>query len=42
MEADRGNHSDENGRETPKESFEMPMRTDTPGPLPKYMYSRVS
>ncbi|XP_078337081.1 uncharacterized protein LOC111134449 isoform X4 [Crassostrea virginica] len=40
MEADRGNHSDENGRETPKESFEMPMRTDTPGPLPKYMYSR--
>ncbi|XP_061162294.1 eukaryotic translation initiation factor 4E transporter-like isoform X2 [Saccostrea echinata] len=40
MEAERASNSDDNGRDTPRESFEMPARTDTPGPVPKYMYSR--
>lgn len=42
MEVDRGINSDDNGRDTPKESYELPTRIDTPGPIPKYMYSRVS
>jgi hypothetical protein len=42
MEMERTYYSDDNGRDTPKESFEMPIRADTPGPLPKYRYSRVS
>lgn len=40
MEVDRGINSDDNGRDTPKESYELPTRIDTPGPIPKYMYSR--
>lgn len=42
MEVDRGINSDDNGRDTPKEGYELPTRIDTPGPIPKYMYSRVS
>ncbi|XP_048729032.2 eukaryotic translation initiation factor 4E transporter-like isoform X3 [Ostrea edulis] len=40
MEMERTYYSDDNGRDTPKGSYEMPTRTDTPGPLPKYRYSR--